>query len=506
MSPITYNIRRVQPKNVASKPIPVLDNPLVFGQPCKVEPPPILEPAARPPKPKRKGRGKYIVIAIIAVLGIAGAMFWALRKKVPAVAVQTEKIARHSITETVVANGKIYPVLQVHISPEVSGEITALPVKEGQFVHKGDLLLKINPDVYIAGLNQAKAGYESSLASKTTATANLEKAEADFKRNKELSDRKLLSDSDFIGFKVARDVAEAQLESASDQVNVAKANVENAQDLLDKTTIVAPLDGTITTLNSQLGERVLGTVQNAGTDIMIISDLSQMEARVDIGEIDIVLVQAGQKASLSVDSFKDKKFAGLVTAVANSSEGLNVGSISGGGSGSSSSSSGQSATQFQVRIRFTETNSFRPGMSVSAEIETRSRTNIIAAPIASVTTRVLKPKDKNGNSAAKTNSSPASSVSISTADASTNSMKGDKKNSDANKPVDVVFVVEGDHVKTVPVKIGISDEDYYEITDGLKEGDEIVTGGFKAIGHDLDDGKKIVKSLSTGADSEKPKS
>ena len=207
-----------------------------------------------------------------------------------------------------------------------------------------------------------------------------------------------------------------------------------------------------------------------------------------------------------MDSFKDKKFAGLVTSVANSSEGLNVGSISGGGSGSSSSSSGQSATQFQVRIRFTETNSFRPGMSVSAEIETRSRTNIIAAPIASVTTRVLKPKDKNGNSAAKTNSSPASSVSISTADASTNSMKGDKKNSDANKPVDVVFVVEGDHVKTVPVKIGISDEDYYEITDGLKEGDEIVTGGFKAIGHDLDDGKKIVKSLSTGADSEKPKS
>jgi HlyD family secretion protein len=195
------------------------------------------------------------------------ALTFALRKKEPAISVQTEKISRQTITETVVANGKIYPVLQVHISPEVSGEITKLPVKEGQFVHKGDLLLTINPDVYIAGLNQAKAGYESSLAAKTTAVANLEKAEADFKRNKELSDHKLLSDSDFIGFKVARDVAEANVESASDQVNVAKAAVDNAQDLLDKTTIVSPLDGTITTLNSQLGERVLGTVQNAGTDI-----------------------------------------------------------------------------------------------------------------------------------------------------------------------------------------------------------------------------------------------
>jgi len=432
-------------------------------------------------------------------------MFWTLRKKEPVVAVQTEKVARHNITETVVANGKIYPVLQVHISPEVSGEITKLPVREGQFVHKGDVLLTINPDVYNAGLNQVKAGYESSLAAKATAIANLEKAEADYKRNKALSDTKLLSDSDFIGFKVARDVAQANVESADDQVNVAKAAVDNAQDLLDKTTIIAPLDGTITTLNSQLGERVLGTVQNAGTDIMIISDLSQMEARVDIGEIDIVLVQAGQKAKLDVDSFKDKKFAGVVTAVANSSEGLNAGSLSAGSGGSSSSSSGQSATQFQVRIRFTETNSFRPGMSVSAEIETRSRTNIIATPIASVTTRVIKPKEKNGNNAAKTNSTPANSISIAATDDSTNSVKTDKKTSDANKPVDVVFVVDGDHVKTVPVKIGISDEDYYEITDGLKEGDEIVTGGFKAIGHDLDDGKKIVKKPSTGADSEKPK-
>jgi HlyD family secretion protein len=466
----------------------------VVRQARPVETPPILPPQADAPKPKRKGRQKLIVFIVIGVAVLGAAMFWALRKKDPAINVQAEKIARHTITETVIANGKIYPVLQVHISPEVSGEITELAVKEGQFVHKGDLLLKINPDVYIAGLNQAKAGYESSLAAKTTAAANLEKADADYIRNKTLFDSKLLSESDFIGFKAARDVCRAQVESADDQVNVAKAAVDNAQDLLNKTTIVAPLDGTITTLNSQLGERVLGTVQNAGTDIMIISDLSAMEARVDIGEMDIVLVQPGQKAKLEVDSFKDKKFAGVVTQVANSSEGLNASSVLGG-----SSSSGQSATQFQVRIRFSEGELFRPGMSVNATIETRTRTNAIAAPIASVTTRTLKPKKETGSS--KTNSPPTNAIASAaatnaTTGSETNSAKGDKKNDDKIKPGDVVFVIEGDHVKTVPVKIGISDDNYWEITDGLKEGDEIVTGGYKAISHDLDDGKKIVKGAA----------
>ncbi len=452
------------------------------------------------PKPKRKGGRKFFVFSAIVVVLICAAMFYALRKKEPAVTVQTEKVARHSITETVIANGKIYPVLQVHISPEVSGEIIELPVKAGQFVHKGDLLLKINPDIYIAGLNQARANYESSLAAKTTAAANLEKAEADFKRNKELFDRKLLSESDFVGFKVGRDVCQAQLESADDQVNVAKASVDNAQDALNKTTIVAPLDGTITTLNSQLGERVLGTVQNAGTDIMIISDLSTMEARVDIGEMDIVLLKPGQKATLEVDSYKDKKFSGVVTDVANSSEGLNSLSLSGG----SSSSSGQSATQFQVRIKLTEENELRPGMSVNATIETRTRTNTIAAPIASVTTRVLKAKTKSAG--AKTDPVPTNAMA---AVADTNSATGSETNSvkkdEKNKPVDVVFVVEGDHVKTVPVKIGISDDNYWEITDGLKEGDEIVTGGYHAISHDLDDGKKILKGAA-GSDAEKNKS
>ena len=284
-----------------------------------VEKPPILQPP--PAAPRKRKRGLWIAVLAVLLVAAALVIVVVIKRATPPITVQTTKVSRHSITNLVVANGQIQPVVQVTISPEVSGEITELPVKEGQFVHKGDLLLKINPDVYTAGLSQAKAGYESSLATKATAVANLEKAEADFKRNKELSDRKLLSDSDFIGFKVARDVAQAQLESANDQVDVAKAAVDNAQDLLDKTTIVSPLDGTITLLSSQLGERVLGTVQNAGTDIMIISDLSQIEARVNVGEMDVVSIASGQQVRLEVDAFKDRKFTGVVTNVANSAVG-----------------------------------------------------------------------------------------------------------------------------------------------------------------------------------------
>ena len=444
-------------------------------------------------------------MAALVVIALVVTIFLSFHKSDTLVSVQSEKVSRHTITETVVANGRIYPVISVHISPEVSGEITQLAVKEGQYVHKDDLLLKINPDVYVAQLNQAKANYESSLAGKTTAAANLEKAEADYARNKGLYEKKLLSESDFIAYKVARDVALAQVESAEDNVNVAKASVDNAQDLLDKTTIVAPMNGTISKLNNQLGERVLGTVQNLGTDIMVISDMSAMEARVDIGEMDIVLLQPGENVKLEVDSFKDKKFAGVVTDVANSSKDMN-GAAGSSSFSSSSSSAGQSATQFQVKIRFAETADFRPGMSVSATIETRTRTNTVAVPIAAVTTRVVKAKGKMD--AAKTNSlaaDPTNTITPMTnaiAGGSTNTMKGDKKN-DANKPVEVVFVIDGDHVKSVPVKIGISDDNFWEITDGLKEGDEIVIGGFHAISHDLEDGKKIKKG---GADNSFPKS
>jgi len=433
-------------------------------------------------------RGKLIAFFIVLGILIAAALMAALKSRVPPVIVQTVKVSRRDIIEIVVASGKIQPVVEVHISPEVSGEIFELPVTEGQHVKKGDLLLKINPDLTLAALNQAKAGYESSLASRVTAAANLEKAEADYKRNNELFDNKLLSESDFIGFKVARDVAVAEVDSASNQVAMAQASVDSAKDSLAKTTIYSPLDGTITELNSQVGERVLGTAQNVGTEIMTIADLDNMEARVNIGEMDVVLIQPGQKARLEVDSFRDKKFTGVVTAIANSSG--DSSSRNSAASYSSSSSSGQEATQFQVRIHVNDKESFRPGMSVTAEIETRYRTNALTVPIASVTTRMVRDK-------LKTNSVATNRVA--TAGNETNSTGSDKK---SNGPTEVVFVVDGDHVKAVPVKIGISDDNYWEVTGGLIEGDEIVSGGYRAISRDLDDGKKI-KRGSAGTDTGK---
>jgi HlyD family secretion protein len=451
---------------------------------------------------KKKSGKKIVIFSLIGVVLIALTLAAIFKKKEPIVTIQTEKVVRTNLTELVMANGKIQPVTQVHISAEVSGEIIELPVKEGQHVNKGDLLLKIKPDFYLAAVNQAKANYESSVAGKAQSMAGLEKATADFKRNEELFNHKLLSESDYIGFKAAFDVAKAQLDGAVHMVDVAKAAVDSAQDSLDKTTIVAPLSGTISKLNSQLNERVLGTVQNAGTDIMIIADLNVMEARVDIGEMDVVLIKPGQNVRLEVDSFKDRKFSGVVTDVANSSEGLDSAMAA------SSSSTSQEATKFQVRIRIKEKETFRPGMSVTGEIETRSSSNTLAVPFASVTGRPPKPKSSKTNSVVAsvtgTNTSKADTnvSSVAQSDNISTNATADKKTVDAKKTLDVVFVVDGDHVKMVPVKTGISDETRWEIVDGLKEGDEIVSGGFRAISRDLDDGKKIKKGV---ADAEEKK-
>ncbi|HUJ10889.1 MAG TPA: efflux RND transporter periplasmic adaptor subunit [Verrucomicrobiae bacterium] len=424
-------------------------------------------------------RRKIVIFSLIGLILIGIIVTVIFRKREKPITVQTEKVTRRNLTETVEANGRIQPVVEVKISPEVSGEIIDLPVKEGQQVQKGELLLKIKPDVYIANRNQAEASYESSLAGRATAEANLRKAHADFVRSQGLFESKLIPQSEFDQAQASYDVAKAQLTSADHQVDMAKALVASAEEELAKTTIVSPLAGTITKLNSQLGERVLGTVQNEGTDIMTISDLNEMEARVDVGEVDVVLIRPGQKARLEIDAFKDRKFTGTVTDIANSSE--NANSLT-----SSSSSQSQEATKFEVRIRLNEKEAFRPGMSVSADIETRYRTNAIAVPLASVTTRAPKTPDKKNaakDSTKKTNVMVAAN--------STNAVSSDKKPKETAKPVEVVFVVEKDRAKMVPVKIGISDNDYWEITDGLTEGMEVVSGGYKAISRDLEDGKKI---------------
>jgi HlyD family secretion protein len=433
---------------------------------------------------KSKGKKKYVFI-FLAALAVAGWVgYGKYAHRVQPIPITKEKVARRAITELVVANGKIESVLEVKISPEVSGEIIELDVKEGQHVKKGDLLLKIRPDNYVAARDSARANYKYAVANKNTADANLEKADLENQRNAALFKAKLISESDYLTAKTTFDVAKTTLAGAIEQVSIAQAQLNSAEADLSKTVIYSPLDGTVSKLNSQLGERVVGTATMAGTEIMDVDNLTNMEARVDVGEMDVPLIAVCQKARLDVDSFKDRKFNGLVTEIANSANNNDT---------STTATPSTDATKFQVKIHMSEQEQFLPGMSVTAYIETRYRTNALSVPIQSVTAR---PPNAGGTNAAGTNS-PAANAPLTNAVATTST-----NSSGTNGPpkaIDVVFVVEGDHVRMVPVKIGISDDNYVEITDGLHEGQEIVSGGYKAINLDLtNDARVVVNAQAAG--------
>ncbi len=427
-------------------------------------------------KTKSRKRGRIIlVVCLLLAIGAVGA-FLGFKRRDTAIGVQLDKVVRRDITEIVVANGRIQPVIQVVINPEVSGEIVDLPVKEGQFVKQGDILVRIKPDNYVAQKNSAEAHYRSSQASQALAKANLEKARLEYERIKQLYDTKLVSDSAFLEAKTSLDVAKASHDTATHQMAQAHASLARAEDDLAKTTIKAPIDGTVTKLRSQRGERVVGTAMMAGTEIMTIADLNEMEARVDIGEIDVVLIQLGQKARLEVEAFRDRKFSGVVTEIANAAKGPASSTSSGGGGGMSQQ---QEATKFEVKILVTEKEPFRPGMSVTSEIETRSRTNVLAVPIMAVTTRM--PKDAGKEKKEENTEAQALPV------------KGPKKE-EGPKANEIVFLLNGDGTaKSTVVKTGISDDSHLEVTEGLKEGQEIISGGYAAVSRLLEDGKKVKK-------------
>lgn len=413
-------------------------------------------------------------ILVIAFGGLGAVAI--LKKKEVTLPVQTEEVALRDITEVVVADGRIHPVLQVPISPEVSGEIIDLPVREGQKVKKGERLLEIRSDLYKAAVAQATASYKSALAGLDSAKANLANAEFEFSRIEKLYRDQLESDSNYERAKTTLEVSKASHNSSTHQVAMSKASLDRAKEDLAKTTISSPVDGTITKLNSELGERVLGTVQNMGTEIMIISDLNAMEARVEIGEIDIVLVEIGQKAKLEVDAFRDREFTGVVSEIANSARTTGAGSQ-------------QQATKFEVRILINEKAPFRPGMSVTADVETRSRKGVVAVPFQSVTTRM----PPEGSSEPKPD------------DASEKDEQPAAKKSEPGKPIEVVFVVEDSKAKMLPVERGISDDDYVEITSGLEAGQRVVSGSYKAIAEDLEEGKTVKVTNQAGGGNAKNK-
>lgn len=429
-------------------------------------------------KKTKKPRRKKLIAVLLLVLAAGGWFGYRhFHKPDDIISVQVEKATRRDLTETVVANGRIQPVTQVMISPEVAGEIVELPVVEGQLVKKGDLLVQIKPDNYLAGRNSAEANYQSALGSRSQAETELEKAESQFRQNEELMKSKLISSSVFIDFKTTYGVAKLRLANSVHQANQAHFALDKANDDLAKTKITSPIDGTVTKLKSQLGERVLGTSFNMGTEMMTIAKLDEMEARVDIGEIDIVLIEAGQSATIEVDAFKDRKFQSTVTAIANAAKGS--GQTQTGGSSQS-----QEAPKFEVKIRVVDKEAFRPGMSATAEIATRERKNVLTVPIQSVTTRLpVGGAPKPAEEPPKTEGKPAEPI----------------------KPVEVVFVLEGDKVRMVPVKTGISDSDHFEIISGLTDGQQVVSGGYKAISKELEDGKQVQVGTGVGKGSKESK-
>lgn len=400
----------------------------------------------------KKSKKKIIIFSLIGVVVVALGLIVLLgSKKEPITTVQVEKASKRTITQVVTATGKIQPEVQVKISPEVSGEIVALPVKEGQRVKKGDLLMKIKPDVYIAQREQFSAGL-------LQAKANLTKTESEFKRVESLFKKGMVSETEF-------DQARASFEAAKAGYAQSKASLDQAEENLKKTTILAPMDGTVSQLNSELGERVLGTSQFQGTDVMIIADLSRMEARVDVSENDVVLVSVGDTARVAVDAFGDKKTNAVVYEIANTAKSKGLGTQ-------------EEVTNFEVKMRVVDKNlALRPGMSMTADIETETKENVLSVPIQSVTTRAPKSPMGEGQGGGQAEAMPVNSTN--------GKMKAE------NKPKEIVFVLDKGVVKAVPVKRGISNDSHVEVVEGLSEGAEVVSGSYKAINRELEDGAKV---------------
>ncbi|WP_412466079.1 efflux RND transporter periplasmic adaptor subunit [Pedobacter sp. KLB.chiD] len=431
---------------------------------------------------------KHIIITVVAivvllvVLKLAGVIGGNKTEKVT-----TEKASDKTVVETVTASGKIQPETEVKLSSEVSGEVVELKVKEGDIVKAGQLLCKVRPDVLQSGYERTVATFNAQKASVAAAQqqlaqnqANFVNAEATYKRNVELFNKKVISASEFDAAKAAFLTAKANLASAKENVTGAKftleqtgANVKEAGANLAKTTIYAPVDGVVSKLSIELGDRILGTSQMAGTEIMRISNLSSMEVNVDVNENDITRVKIGDKASIEVDAFSDKKFRGVVTEIASSSTAV----------GTTASTSVDQVTNFSVKIRITEEmegkqqSIFRPGMSATVDIESESLTGL-AIPIQAVFTDNAKSGGSNSNQGSEENTDKQKSKLT------------DKK----VKQYVYTYDAKSKKVKKTEVTTGIQNDQYIIVKSGIKAGEEIVTGPYSAIQNKLKDGMVVEKT------------
>ncbi|MBG6110482.1 HlyD family secretion protein [Flavobacterium sp. CG_23.5] len=417
-----------------------------------------------------------VIIALLVVLSKTGV----IGNKDKGKEVELTTVKSSTIVETVSATGKIQPEIEVKISSMVSGEIIALPIKEGQVVKKGDLLVKINPDLYTSGLNRTVANLSGTKAGLSQADASFREAKSSYDRNKTLFDKGIISRSDWDKAIASFGVAKATKQTAYFNVQSASASVIEARDNLGRTVIYAPADGTVSVLNVELGERVLGTQQMAGTEILRVANLNNMEVEVDVNENDIVKIKVGDEAKVEVDAYLKKQFKGIVTSISNSA---------------SSSLTADQVTNFKVKVRILKESyqdllegkpaaysPFRPGMTATVDIITKTKNNVLSVPISSVvvkadTSAVVKPKMEDAKAEAK-DVAP----------------KSDKK-------FECVFVKVGDKAKIRIIKTGIQDDTNIEVLTGLKKGDVVITGPYTTVSKDLNSGDKV--TLKTDKEKEK---
>ena len=384
--------------------------------------------------------------------------------------VELAKVAQTTIVETVSATGKIQPEIEVKISSEVSGEIISLNVKEGQVVKKGDLLVKINPDLYTSGYNRSVSNLSGTRANLSQADASFKESKSNYDRNKTLFEKGIISKSDWDKATASYEVAKAAKQTAYFNVQSASATVNEAKDNLGRTTIYAPADGTISMLNVELGERVLGTQQMTGTEILRVANLNNMEVEVDVNENDIVKIKVGDEANVEVDAYLKKQFKGIVTSISNSA---------------SSALTADQVTNFKVKIRILKESyqdllegkpeaysPFRPGMTATVDIITQTKSNVLSVPISSV---VIK-------------SDTAAVKEIKVVDLN-EEQKGAAPKSD--KKFECVFVKVGDKAKIRIIKTGIQDDANIEVLTGLKKGDVVITGPYSTVTKDLNSGDKV---------------
>ena len=377
--------------------------------------------------------------------------------------VEVTKIELINIIETVAATGKIQPEVEVKLSSEVSGEIIELPIIEGQQVKEGDLLVKINPDLVQAMVTQSQAGLQNIKAQLAQAEASLNNSKLNFDRNKSLYEKGVISKSDWDQSVTDYEMSQANVKSAYYNVKSAEASVKQSQDNLARTSIFAPRDGTISKLSVELGERVVGTAQMAGTEIVRVANLNNMEVEVDVNETDIVKVSVGDSTIVEVDAYLKREFKGIVTEIANTAENaLSVDQV----------------TNFKVKVRIlsksyrdlTENkpenfSPFRPGMTATVDIITDKKEDVIGVPISSI---VIK------------------------ADTTTNKKKAVKEKITANtEKFECVFVKDGEEAKLRVIETGIQDDSNIEITSGLNEDDEVITGPYNTVTKSLKSGDKV---------------